>query len=141
MTTPLEAVSTTELLCHGAALRALARGLLAGAADDLTQESYLAAMTADRRPRRLGAWLAGTVRRTARSWQRRDARRARASSSSRGNSPGSPASPRARWVLIWSTFTTLDDRTFGTLGRADSREPRPGRRWRRRPGYPLTPAP
>ena len=65
------------LLAHAPSLRALARGLLAeAAADDVLQETWLAALERPPRQREgLGAWLRSVLRNRARLWLRSEARR------------------------------------------------------------------
>ena len=64
-----------QLLAEGTALRALARRLVgAGDADDLVQDGYAAAI-GTKGKRKVGAWLAGTVRHLATMLRRSATRR------------------------------------------------------------------
>ena len=70
--------SEAMLAGEGHALRALARSLLGCSdADDVVQQGYAAAIEAPLAARRLGPWLAGTVRHLAKMLRRSETRRRR----------------------------------------------------------------
>ncbi len=94
MQQPRDPLTADQLLAEGRALRALAQSLLGADGDDALQEGYAAALSRPDAAKRLGPWLAGTVRRLALRW-RRDSmnRRAREAVAARGeiDATGDPA--------------------------------------------------
>jgi len=79
-------VKAEQLLAEGRALRALAQSLLGADGDDALQEAHAAALARPDAARRLGPWLAGTVRRLALRWRRDGSnRRAREAIVARGD--------------------------------------------------------
>jgi len=90
------AFSPEQLLAHAPFVRALARALVRddAAADDLAQESLLAAL--QRPPRRgsVRAWLVGVVRNLARQTRRGDARRLAREATLAFEGPPAAATPR-----------------------------------------------
>jgi RNA polymerase sigma factor (sigma-70 family) len=89
------ALSPETLLAHAPFVRALARALVRddAAADDLAQESLLAALTRPPQRGSLRAWLVGVVRNLARRTQRGDARRLARESTVALDLPPPPATP------------------------------------------------
>src|SRR5678815_4735815 len=75
MQPPRDPLTADQLLAEGRALRALAQSLLGADGEDALQEGYAAALSRPDAARRLGPWLAGTVRRLAARWRRDDAHR------------------------------------------------------------------
>jgi RNA polymerase sigma factor (sigma-70 family) len=73
----MQDLTSTELLANADWLRRLARSLVLDdtQADDLVQETWMAALRAEQRPRDLRGWLAGVVRHLARNQGRGAARR------------------------------------------------------------------
>lgn len=90
------AFSPEQLLVHAPFVRALARALVRddAAADDLAQESLLAALTRPPHHGSLRAWLVGVVRNLARRTKRGDERRRARESTVALNPPPPPSTPR-----------------------------------------------
>jgi len=108
-------VTAEQLLAEGRALRALAQSLLGGDADDALQEGYVAALARPDAARRLGPWLAGTVRRLALRWRRDSAnRRAREAVAARaeidaGSDPARIAEAAETAAAVANAVRALDE--------------------------------